>query len=159
MSRPAIHGDAIEGARSRLYDIWRGMRQRCSNPKANGYVDYGGRGITVVDEWSVYSNFREWAMLKGYSDKLSIERSEVDGNYEPGNCYWADSTTQACNKRKRANQTSKFIGVAPNRKGWQANVDYKGVRTYLGTHATEEEAALVRDAFVKKHKLPHKLNF
>ena len=159
MSRPPIHGDAITGERARLYDIWRGIRQRCDNPKASGYLDYGGRGIKVCLDWYDYLIFREWAISLGYTENLSIERRNVDKNYTPENCYWADVTTQACNKRKRVGTSTDYIGVAPNRKNWQAYVSYKGKRNSLGTYPTQEEAARVRDAFVKSNNLPHKLNF
>jgi hypothetical protein len=159
MSRPPIHGDAVMGERTRLYDIWRGIRQRCDNPKASGYADYGGRGIKVISDWYQYTVFRQWAIGCGYADNLSIERRDVDGDYTPQNCYWACNTIQACNKRKRDGKTSKFIGVASNKQNWQAYIDYKGVRTNLGTYSTPEEAALIRDNYVKEHDYPHKLNF
>ena len=135
------------------------MRQRCNNPKANGFIDYGGRGISVCHAWGKFTNFLEWANINGYEDSLSIERIDVDGNYCPDNCHWATTTVQACNKRKRKGKTSQFIGVAPNRENWQAYIDYKGVRTNLGTYSTDTEAAAARDNHVKANGLPHKLNF
>lgn len=159
MARTASHGHAIEGQRSRVYDIWRGLRQRCTNPKATGFIDYGGRGISVTPSWDKFPAFIEWAEANGYADHLSIERRDVDGNYCPDNCYWADSTVQACNKRKRAGRFSQYIGVSPNKKGWQVNINYKGEHTYLGTFADEKEAALLRDAHITKMGWPHKLNF
>jgi hypothetical protein len=135
------------------------MRQRCTNPKASYYAIYGGSGITVTPEWDDYRTFREWALLHGYADHLTIERRNGTKNYEPNNCYWADNNTQAANKRKRDGQTSQFIGVAPNKKGWQSYVSFKGVRTHLGTYPTELEAAQARDTFIKQNSLPHKLNF
>lgn len=159
MAKRSLHGDAVVGQRFRLYDIWRGLRQRCSNPKATNYSLYGGRGISVCIEWEDYPTFRAWAMSHGYAAHLSIERDNVDGNYEPSNCLWADNTVQACNKRKRLNQTSQYIGVAPNKKNWQAYLDYKGKRHNLGTYLTEVHAAQARDAFVTLNNYPHKLNF
>lgn len=159
MAAKARHGHAITGQRSRVYDVWRGLRQRCDNPKATGYSDYGGRGITVWPDWNVFENFLQWALANGYQDHLLIERRDVHGNYDPSNCYWATTNIQAANKRKRVGKTSPYIGVAPNKSRWQSYVDYKGKRVNLGTYDTDLQAAQVRDDYVKANHLPHKLNF
>jgi len=75
------------------------MKGRCYNPKNSRYKNYGGRGITVCAEWiNDFEAFYTWAMQNGYSDELSIDRIELDGNYEPGNCRFSDKFTQARNK-------------------------------------------------------------
>lgn len=159
MNTRVQHGATIDSERKRLYNIWRGMRQRCTNPKATSYIDYGGRGISVDSDWDTFPAFQEWALSNGYQTHLSIERRDVNLSYQASNCYWADNTIQACNKRKRTGKTSAFIGVAPNRDRWQAYVDYKGKRINLGTYDSTQEAAVVRDDYVKTNNLPHKLNF
>lgn len=85
---------------SRLYNIWRGMKKRCYISHHPAFKNYGGRGITICDEWSEsYESFHSWAMENGYRDDLSIDRIDVDGNYEPSNCRWATMKEQASNKR------------------------------------------------------------
>lgn len=85
---------------TRLYGIWTNMKGRCNNPNAEGYKDYGGRGIQVCKEWAHdFSVFQEWAMSHGYQETLSIDRVDVDGNYCPENCRWASMKEQQNNKR------------------------------------------------------------
>lgn len=77
------------------------MIQRCTNPNQKKYPIYGGRGIVVCEEWKCsYTAFRDWAMANGYEEGLSIDRVDVDGNYEPSNCRWATRSEQEANKRK-----------------------------------------------------------
>lgn len=85
---------------TRLYGIWTNMKGRCNNPNAEGYKDYGGRGIQVCEEWAHdFSVFQEWAMSHGYQETLSIDRVDVDGNYCPENCRWVSMKEQQNNKR------------------------------------------------------------
>lgn len=99
------HGDSKRGNISHLYMIWSDMKYRCTNPKNRKYYRYGARGIKVCDKWldkeHGYENFKSWALENGYKDNcgLSIDRIDVDGNYCPENCRWADNKMQQNNKR------------------------------------------------------------
>lgn len=84
----------------RLYAIWNGMKSRCYNKNNPKYKIYGARGVEVCKTWKKsFVKFRDWALSNGYSDKLSIDRINVDGNYEPDNCRWATQKEQQRNRR------------------------------------------------------------
>ncbi|XOS91830.1 hypothetical protein ACLMAB_26130 [Brevibacillus laterosporus] len=74
------------------------MHKRCSDPKHDRYKWYGGKGVAVCEEWNDYLVFREWAHANGYTDDLTIDRIDVDGNYCPENCQWVDMKVQANNR-------------------------------------------------------------
>ena len=83
----------------RLYHIWNGMKHRCYNSEDEKYHRYGGRGISICDEWLNFDNFAKWSLNNGYADNLSIDRINNDGNYEPSNCRWTNNKQQCRNRR------------------------------------------------------------
>lgn len=87
-------------SKSRIYNIYQGMLRRCVNKKDHSFPRYGGRGISVCDEWSGekgFEKFHKWSLSNGYEEHLSIDRIDNDGSYEPSNCRWADHKTQLNN--------------------------------------------------------------
>ena len=74
---------------TRLYNIWRCMKQRCNNPNHSEYHRYGGRGIRVYPYWeNSFESFKKWALANGYQDDLTIDRINNDAGYNPRNCQW-----------------------------------------------------------------------
>lgn len=88
----------------RLYNVWAAMKQRCYNPHKDGYKYYGGKGVTICDEWREdYAEFKAWAYANGYEPGLTIDRIDSNGNYEPSNCRWvtfAENIARAHRKPK-----------------------------------------------------------
>lgn len=104
---------------SKLHETWKNMRGRCLNPRRSGYENYGGRGISICAEWNGFEAFRDWAMLAGYRDGLTIERIDVNGNYEPDNCTWIPLGDQSFNRR--------FIQKAPDGELWWHKAKRNGI--------------------------------
>ena len=85
---------------TRLYQIWFHMKRRTTNVNDREYSYYGGRGITICDEWLSYEPFRDWALQNGYSAELSIDRIDNNKGYCPENCRWTTQKVQSNNTRK-----------------------------------------------------------
>ena len=123
-------------SRTRLYHIWKNMRQRCYNPNKPDYKYYGGKGIIVDERWSDYSCFEKWAVENGYNYNLTIDRIDLNGNYCPENCRWVTMTEQARNMSRNRIITyngeshclsewgeilgisAKLLGQRINKYGW-----------------------------------------
>lgn len=123
---------------SRLYSIWTGAITRCYNEKHTNYTRYGNRGIKMCDEWKDdFRAFRDWAIANGYSEELTLDRIDANGDYEPSNCRWATWEEQGNNRRnsilieydgkmKSLSQWAKETGIAYYTlrrryyKGWSA---------------------------------------
>ena len=101
----------------RLYRIWTDMKKRCTNPSCKSFANYGGRGIKVCPQWeNNFQLFYTWSLLHGYSDNLSLDRIDVNGDYHPDNCRWVDKLTQTNNCR--TNHYLTFDGKTQSIAEW-----------------------------------------
>lgn len=130
------------------YGIWSRMRQRCSNKANKDYAKYGGRGIQVADRWLDFANFIQ-DLGRRPSAKHTLERLDVNGNYEPGNVIWcADLSRQAFNQNRKSNNRSGRSGVYKNKRTgkWEAFTFAGGTHVRHGSFDTLEDAANCRAA-------------
>lgn len=111
--------------KTRLYKIWGNMVNRCTNDSNPAWINYGGRGITVCEQWRKFEQFRDWALSHGYNDTLQIDRINNDLGYCPDNCRWVDGYVQANNKRN--NHLIEYMGVSKPIGAWarEYNIPYK----------------------------------
>ena len=136
---------------TRLYGIWSDMRLRCYDEKNIAYHRYGGRGITICNEWkNDVKAFYDWATANGYKDSLTIDRIDNDGNYCPENCRWATVKEQASNRRSNILVTHN--GKTQTMKKWanEVGTPYKVVWARMQKLGWSAERALTDP--VKKGK-------
>ena len=94
------HGAYCNHKTTRLCRVWQNMKQRTSNPNNDSYKNYGGRGITICDEWNSFISFKEWALSHGYKEDLTIERIDNNKGYSPGNCCFMPIQLNNLNRRR-----------------------------------------------------------
>lgn len=114
-------------AKTRVYQIWRGIKSRCLNPNVKQYQDYGGRGISVCERWMIFDNF--YADMGEPPAEMSIERINNDDGYHPGNCKWATRTEQGRNQRR--NRIIAVDGVSMTMTEWGERVGLKPATIWL----------------------------
>ena len=120
-------------ANPRLYSIWINMKTRCYNPNTPEYKHYGGRGISICEEWKDnFKNFLDWSLNSGYKENLSIDRKDVDKGYSPDNCRWATTVEQARNKRN--NIVVKFANMTLKEFCSTHSLSYKAETTFYYKH-------------------------
>lgn len=144
------HGET----KTRLYHIWINIKTRCYYENAASYPNYGKRGIKMCDEWkNSFVSFKSWAIENGYSDNLTIDRINVDGDYCPDNCRWVTLSVQEFNKRISNRNTSGHTGVSFNKKErkWIAYITVQGKLHVLGLFRCIGDAIKARENAEKKY--------
>lgn len=144
------------GSGTRLYRIYAAMKRRCYKTNDHDYYLYGDRGIKICDEWlNDFGEFRKWAMENGYRDDLSIDRIDVNGNYCPENCRWADAKTQRANQRPRKEWGRRPVmyeidGIEKTIREW---CEEYGVQTQMVWYRMKRKGMTLKDALtVPKHQ-------
>lgn len=134
--RNTTHG--LSRAKRREYRSWKDMRARCRNPNDSDYKDYGGRGISVCDRWEDFENF--YADMGDRPNGMTLDRIEVNGNYEPSNCRWAPHKVQANNKR--SNHLIELNGETRTLQAWcdKLGIEPSKVRYRLKAGCTPDQA-------------------
>lgn len=136
-----------------LYRRWSDMKARCFNPNSCNYQYYGGRGITVCEEWLDFENFYNWAIANGYSKDLSLDRIDNDGDYTPDNCRWTTKSVQ--NMSMRHKNTSGYVGICKHSLdgAWYGRVKVDSKCYYTGRSKNIHEAVRMRNQFIEEHGL------
>ena len=129
-----------------IYNSWRGMKERCDNPKNKRYDSYGGRGITYDKKWSTFLGFYE-DMGSSYIEGFELDRINVNDNYYLENCRWSNQSEQAYNQRKRSDNKSGKTGVGYHKKNnkWTAFIRVNDKQIYLGSFSNIEDAIKARE--------------
>ena len=135
---------------TRIYRIWADMKTRCNCENNQFYYRYGGRGIKVCKEWEEFIPFYEWAIKNGYSDDLTIDRIDNDGDYCPENCKWSTQHEQSMNKTHIKGETG-HIGIRLKDGKFVAEVTRYGKYYYLGRYSTIHAAEFIRNQFLEEH--------
>lgn len=145
LDREVVAKNAIRhGMRyTRIYNIWRKMKERCSNPNATNYRYYGAKGIRVCEEWLAFETFYEWAKTSGYRDDLTIDRINVFDNYKPGNCRWA--TIREQNNNTTRNHTITIGRETRTIQGWadEIGINRSTILSRLKNGWSPEDAVLM----------------
>lgn len=130
-----------------LYPTYKQMLQRCSNPNHKYYEYYGGRGITVCEEWKGPNGFTQFLADMGQRPEgYTLDRMDGDKGYSPDNCRWATRRVQQLNRGVQSNNTSGHKGVSLHKATgrWTAHIYENGKKTHLGYFKTKEAAILAR---------------
>jgi len=147
---------------TRLYKSWEAMKSRCYRKSYRYFHRYGGRGIVVCDEWKNNAvAFIEWSLKNGYSDQLTLDRINNDGNYEPSNCRWVTRQENNLNRALPKNNKSGYRGISWNNteKCWKACLQYNNKLHNIGNFKNINDAVCAYNEYVTKNNLPHQLSY
>ena len=139
----------------KIYKVWSSLKDRTLNPKNKNYNNYGGRGITLCEDWkNNFKAFYYWAISNGYLEGLSIDRIDNNGNYEPSNCRWSTRTIQNRNQRISKYNKSGFKGVSKSKgSNRYRSCIFVGKRIHLGYFQTAVEGAVVYNNYIIENNL------
>lgn len=135
-------------SRTNLYQLWQHIKDRCGNPNCPGYKYYGGRGVTVCQEWMhSFLPFRDWAKSNNYQQGMQIDRINVNDGYSPANCRFVTHGQNQANKRSHKGSSSRFKGVCwdSSSRLWKARIRKDGVNKYITSSKSQLKAALAYD--------------
>lgn len=144
----------------RLYNVWINMINRCSNPTNGNYVLYGARGISVCKEWHDIKNFID-DMYPTFEEGLTLDRIDVNGNYEKENCRWCNATVQNRNTRQiySHNKTGyRGVSLRKDTNKYRAFIKINLKQITIGCFNTALEAAKAYDQYVINNNLEHTIN-
>lgn len=133
---------------TKIYRCWSDMIARCHRPSCRAYPLYGARGIRVHPWWHEFINF--YVDMGEPVPGMEIDRIDGRKGYEPGNCRWVTSQQNSMNTGKHKSGLSRFKGVQPVRNRWAAAIKFNRKNIYIGSFATEEEAAIAYDKKAKE---------
>ena len=141
------HGEAPKQGKqnaSKLYSVWVNMRNRCFNSNNKSFVYYGGRGISVCDEWNEFLNFEKWAIQNGFKENLTLDRIDVNGNYEPENCRWISRKEQMRNTR--SNHLLTYNGDTKTMAEWAeiTGIPYSTLKQRINKYNYSVEKAFTK---------------
>lgn len=151
-------------SKTKLYNVYQQMIERCYNPNCKNYKKYGANGITVCPEWHEkdkgFIAFYNWAIDSGYKEGLTIDRINGKGNYEPSNCRWATYEQQNTNLKISKNNKSGYVGCfyLKKYKKWLANISIHNKTVYIGIYPTLKECVEARNKYIDENNLPNRKN-
>lgn len=158
-NRQRLHETHTKGnfTNTRLYHTWENMKARCYNPKHPEYKNYGDRGIKVCDEWKQdFLKFREWALNNGWNEEhskleISLDRIDVNGNYEPSNCRWSTYDIQVNNQRRSRRWEYQGVKYTLLEISEKFGINHMALRSRLYTQRLDVKTAIEKPLKIRRN--------